>query len=42
MILSYRRMGKRLFFISDRALDGKGDKKDIDIWYIERTKSGLV
>ena len=32
--------GKRLFFISDRALDGKGDKKDIDIWYIERTKSG--
>jgi len=32
--------GKRLFFISDRALDGKGDKKDIDIWYIERTKPG--
>ena len=32
--------GKKLFFISDRALDGKGNKKDIDIWYIERTKSG--
>ena len=32
--------GKRLFFISDRALDGKGEKKDIDIWYIERAKSG--
>ena len=31
--------GKRLFFISDRALDGKGDKKDIDIWYVERSKS---
>lgn len=31
---------KKLFFISDRALDGKGDKKDIDIWYVERTKSG--
>jgi hypothetical protein len=26
---------KRLYFISDRALDGKGDKKDYDIWYIE-------
>ncbi|WP_276374773.1 hypothetical protein [Chryseolinea sp. H1M3-3] len=32
--------GKKLFFISDRALDGKGDKKDIDIWYIERTNTG--
>lgn len=32
--------GKRLFFISDRALDGKGAKKDIDIWYIDRTKTG--
>lgn len=32
--------GKRLFFISDRALDGKSPKKDIDIWYAERTKSG--
>jgi WD40-like Beta Propeller Repeat len=26
---------KRLYFISDRAIDGKGDKKDYDIWYIE-------
>lgn len=32
--------GKKLFFISDRAMDGKGDIKDIDIWYIERTKQG--
>ena len=32
--------GKKLFFISDRALDGKGDVKDIDIWYIERMKEG--
>jgi hypothetical protein len=32
--------GKRLFFISDRALNGQGEKKDIDIWYIERTKAG--
>lgn len=31
---------KRLYFISDRALDGKGAKKDFDIWYIERTKDG--
>lgn len=28
---------KRLFFISDRARDGKGGKKDIDIWYVERS-----
>lgn len=27
---------KRLYFISDRALDGKGDNKDYDIWYIEK------
>jgi hypothetical protein len=32
--------GQRLFFISDRSLDGKGEKKDIDIWYVERTSSG--
>lgn len=32
--------GKRLFFISDRALDGRGPKKDIDIWYVERNHSG--
>lgn len=32
--------GKRLFFISDRASDGKGPKKDIDIWFIERTRAG--
>jgi Tol biopolymer transport system component len=31
---------KKLFFISDRPLDGKGDKKDIDIWYAERTSNG--
>jgi Tol biopolymer transport system component len=26
----------KLFFISDRALDGRGPKKDYDIWYVER------
>lgn len=31
---------KRLYFISDRALDGKGPKKDIDIWYVERKGDG--
>lgn len=30
---------KKLFFISDRPLNGIGPKKDYDIWYIER-KSG--
>ncbi|MEQ8478526.1 hypothetical protein [Fulvivirga sp.] len=28
--------GERLYFISDRPLDGKGDVKDYDIWYVER------
>ncbi|SKB77247.1 PD40 domain-containing protein [Dyadobacter psychrophilus] len=32
--------GKGLFFISDQAKDGKGDKKDFDIWYLEREKDG--
>ena len=32
--------GKRLFFISDRAHDGRGTKKDIDIWYVERNQNG--
>lgn len=27
---------KKLFFISDRPLNGSGPKKDYDIWYIER------
>ncbi len=27
---------KRLYFISNRSLDGKKTKEDIDIWYIER------
>ena len=31
---------KRLFFISDRATDGKSSKKDFDIWYLERTANG--
>lgn len=30
---------KRLYFISDRAVDGQGEKKDFDIWYIERQKN---
>jgi Tol biopolymer transport system component len=32
--------GKWLFFISDRAMDGKGAKKDFDIWYLKREKDG--
>ena len=31
---------KRLYFISTRALDGKGDPKDYDIWYVERKGDG--
>jgi Tol biopolymer transport system component len=27
---------KRLYFISDQPLGGKGPKKDFDIWYVER------
>lgn len=31
---------KRLYFISDQAQNGKGEKKDFDIWYLERQKDG--
>lgn len=31
---------KKLYFISDRPLSGQGDKKDYDIWYIEKTGNG--
>lgn len=30
----------RLYFISDRALDGLGDLKDHDIWYVNRVDNG--
>lgn len=30
----------RLYFISKRALDGIGEVKDVDIWYIEKTIDG--
>lgn len=30
----------RLYFISDRALDGSGDLKDHDIWYVEKANNG--
>lgn len=30
----------RLYFISDRSLNNTNKKKDIDIWYVERTKEG--
>lgn len=30
----------RLYFISKRALDGKGEIKDVDIWYVERRGDG--
>lgn len=32
--------GNRLYFISDRSIDGEGPKKDFDIWYIERKNGG--
>ena len=31
---------QRLYFISNRAMDGKGSPKDIDIWYVERENNG--
>lgn len=31
---------QRLYYISDRALDGKGEKKDYDIWYSTREEKG--
>lgn len=31
---------QRLYFISDRPMNGTGQKKDYDIWYIERRKNG--
>jgi hypothetical protein len=31
---------KKLFFISDQAIDGQGNKKDIDIWYVQREGKG--
>ncbi|MGX1930059.1 ankyrin repeat domain-containing protein [Flagellimonas sp. 2504JD4-2] len=30
----------RLYFISTRALDGKGEIKDVDIWYVQRVDDG--
>ncbi len=30
----------RLYFISKRALDGIGDPKDVDIWYVEKEGDG--
>ncbi len=49
-ILSHERYGyndpflspneDRLYCISNRALDGIGKRKDIDIWYIEKNKKG--
>lgn len=31
---------KRLYFISQRAMDGKGAKQDYDIWYVEKKGKG--
>ena len=45
-ILSHARYGyndpdeNRLYFISNQALDGQGEPKDIDIWYVERKDGG--
>ncbi|AUP81707.1 hypothetical protein C1H87_20025 [Flavivirga eckloniae] len=30
----------RLYFISKRALDGLGEPKDVDIWYVQKDKNG--
>ncbi len=30
----------RLYFISNQAMDGQGEPKDIDIWYVERKGEG--
>lgn len=30
----------RLYFISTRTMDGKGEPKDYDIWYVERQENG--
>lgn len=30
----------RLYFISNQAMDGQGDPKDIDIWYVEKEGKG--
>jgi hypothetical protein len=30
----------RLYFISNSAMDGKGEQKDIDIWYVQRNANG--
>lgn len=50
IILSHDRYGyndpflsndeQKLYYISKRALDGKGKPKDVDIWYSNRTKNG--
>ncbi len=31
---------KELYYISNQPMDGKGEPKDIDIWYSKRTKNG--
>ncbi|WP_428658236.1 hypothetical protein [Runella sp.] len=32
--------GNRLYFASNRPLEGNGNAKDFDIWYVERTAQG--
>jgi Tol biopolymer transport system component len=32
--------GRKLFYISDRPVDGRGATKDYDIWYSERRETG--
>ena len=32
--------GKRLYFSSDRPLTGRGEPKDSDIWYVDKTVTG--
>jgi len=32
--------GQRLYYVSNRPLNGQGEPKDYDIWYVERTAGG--
>ncbi len=32
--------GNRLYFVSDRPVEGTGDAKDYDIWYVQRIPEG--
>lgn len=37
---AFSRDGKKLFFISTRPIEKNGERKDFDIWFVERTEAG--